>query len=161
MAEWISESVNVMNDKKREKVVHCWGKTGLLAIWDVNERAALVPKAFAETSRLFPSSDIDNSGAVNEHDDQEQFNDFSSAITTVVNTATGMVASREEEEDAEVEDELIAAVVAQAESRNVARAKEGQAEDAQGVLMLILFLAVVSAPELYFLCCRGICSSCG
>ena len=57
-----------MNDKKREKVVHCWGKTGLLAIWDVNERAALVPKAFAETSRLFPSRDMDNRGAMNEHD---------------------------------------------------------------------------------------------
>jgi hypothetical protein len=65
-ADWISESVNVMNDRMQEKVVHCWGKTGLLAIWDVTERAALALKAFAETSRLFPSRfNVDNSGAVN------------------------------------------------------------------------------------------------
>ena len=51
LAEWISESVAVMNEKKQVKVVHCWEKTGLLAIWDVNERAALVPKAFADVSR--------------------------------------------------------------------------------------------------------------
>ncbi len=44
----------------------------------------------AETSRLFPSCDnFDTSGAVNEHDDhddQEKLDDFSSEITTVVNT---------------------------------------------------------------------------
>ncbi len=52
-----------MNDRKREKVVHCWGKTGLLAIWDVTECAALAPNAFAETSRLFHSrNNVDNSG---------------------------------------------------------------------------------------------------
>jgi hypothetical protein len=41
LAEWLSESLSLttMNDKKREKVVHCWKKTGLIAIWDVNEQA--------------------------------------------------------------------------------------------------------------------------
>ena len=36
LAAWISEGVTIMNEKKREKVVHCWEKTGLLAILDVN-----------------------------------------------------------------------------------------------------------------------------
>jgi hypothetical protein len=71
LAKWISESVNFMNEKKQEKVVHCWGKTGqksgFLAIWDVNEQTTLVPKAFADTSRLFPgSNNIDDSGFANE-----------------------------------------------------------------------------------------------
>ncbi len=70
LAEWISKSVSVMNDsdsdKKLENVVHCWGKTGLLPIWDVMERAGLAPKALAETSRLFPSrNNVVNSSAVN------------------------------------------------------------------------------------------------
>ncbi len=32
LAEWISEGVAIMKEKKRQKVVHCWEKTGLLAI---------------------------------------------------------------------------------------------------------------------------------
>ncbi len=34
-AKWISERVTIRNAKKLEKVVHCWGKTGLLAIWTI------------------------------------------------------------------------------------------------------------------------------
>ncbi len=56
-----------------------------------------------------------------------------------MNTATGLEASREEEEDAEIEDKLIAAVVAQAQLHNVALppALEGQAEEAQRTRLLI------------------------
>ncbi len=39
-----------IHEKKQEKVVNCWGKTRLLAIWDVDELASLVPKAFADVS---------------------------------------------------------------------------------------------------------------
>ena len=86
-ADWLSESLSLttMNDKKREKVVHCWKKTGLIAFWDVNERAILTRKAFAATARLFPGHDnVDNSGVVNEEDDKEpeQSVDFSSAVDT-------------------------------------------------------------------------------
>ena len=60
LAEWISEGVTIMNEKKREKVVHCWEKTGLLAIWDINKRSVLAPQAFAQTARLFPGRDNDD-----------------------------------------------------------------------------------------------------
>ncbi len=73
----------------------------------------------------------------------------------IVNTAIGLVGIREEEEDAEVEDELIAAVLAQAQLHKVAPATEGQAEDTQGTRMMILYSAVQIAPEMYLLCCRG------
>ena len=119
LAEWISESMTTMNDKKKEKVVHCWKKTGLIAIWDVNERAILVPKAFAETARLFPGHDnVDNSGVANEEDDKspEQSVDFSSAMDTKVDSETGVVTSKEAEEDNEVEEELVATLVAHAQS---------------------------------------------
>ena len=53
LAKWISEAVIKMNNKKSESVVHCWEKTGLLAIWNVDERAHMAPKAFAEVARLF------------------------------------------------------------------------------------------------------------
>jgi hypothetical protein len=108
-----------MNDKKREKVVHCWRKTGLTAIWDVNERAILTPKAFAETARLFPGHDnVDNSGVVNEEDDKEpeQSFDFISAVDTKVDSETGIVTSKEAEEDNEVEAELVETLVGHAQS---------------------------------------------
>ncbi len=95
LAEWISENVTVMNEKKRENVMHTfsfiellnrgrhsalwkwrpphqnamhfWEKTGLLAILDVNELASLVPKAFADTSRFFTDyNTIDDSVLANE-----------------------------------------------------------------------------------------------
>ncbi len=70
LAEWISKGVTIMNEKKREKVVHCWEKTGLLAIWDVNERAVLTPQGFSQTAHLFPGHhNDDNSGVGNEVDD--------------------------------------------------------------------------------------------
>ena len=46
LAEWISESAIIMKDKKRENVVHCWEKTGILSIWNVDEWARLAPRAF-------------------------------------------------------------------------------------------------------------------
>lgn len=120
LAEWISKGVTIMNEKKREKVVHCWEKTGLLAIWDVNERAVLVPRALSQTARLFPGHayDHDNSGVGNDVDDSapEKSSDFSSATTTIVDSETGVVTSQEAEEEAEVEDQLVAAVVAHAQS---------------------------------------------
>ncbi len=66
LAEWISEGVTIMNKKRREKVVHCWEKTGLLAIWDVNELAVLVPQDFIKVHVSFPANDADNSGVGNE-----------------------------------------------------------------------------------------------
>ena len=121
LAEWISESVTVMNEKKQEKVMHCWEleKTGLLAIWDVNEQATLVPKAFADTSRLFPgNNNNDDSGLANEEDDNapELSHDFSCAIVTRVNSETGEKTTKEADEEEEVENELVAAVVANAQS---------------------------------------------
>ena len=119
LAEWISEAVTVMNEKKREKVVHCWGKTGLLAIWDISERATLAPQAFAEAARLFPGRDnVDDSGVANQVDDSapEQSSDFSSAVVTTVDSATGHVTSKEAEEDAEIEEQLVDAVVSHAQS---------------------------------------------
>jgi len=72
--------------------VHCWGKTGLLAIWDVDEQATLVPEASANTSRLFPgNTNIDDSGLSNEEDDNapELSHDFSCAIITLEDLETG------------------------------------------------------------------------
>ena len=119
LAEWISEGITIMNEKKRDKVVHCWGKTGLLAIWDVNERAVLAPEAFSQTARLFPGhNNDDNSGLGNEVDDSapEKSADFSSATTINVDSETGVVTSKEAEEEAEIEEQLVAAVVAHAQS---------------------------------------------
>ena len=77
LAEWISEAVIVMNEKKRESIVHCWEKTGILAVWNVNERASLSRNAFAETARLFPGHvNDDNSGEVNDMDNQGLFDEF-------------------------------------------------------------------------------------
>ena len=42
--------------------------------------------------------------------------DFSSSIITVANTETGVVTSQDAEEDAEVEQELVAAVTARAQT---------------------------------------------
>ncbi len=116
---WISKGVTIMNEKKREKVVHCWEKTGLLAIWDVNERAVLAPQAFSQTARLFPGhNNDDNSGVSNEVDDSapEKSADFSSSTTTNVDSETGVVTSKEAEEEAGVEEQLVAAVDAHAQS---------------------------------------------
>ena len=140
LAEWISESVIVMNDKKRENIVHCWGKTGLLAIWDVNERAGLAPKAFAEVTRLFPGHEKDDtSGAVNDQDNQEQFHDFSSRVATTVNKATGEVISKETEEETSVEDELVAAVIANAPPSDGGQATGEQADpqETEGELCIL------------------------
>jgi hypothetical protein len=108
-----------MNEKKREKVVHCWEKAGLLAIWDVNERAVLAPQAFSQTARLFPGhNNDDNSGVGNEVDDSEpeKSADYSSAFTTNVDSETGNVTSKEAEEEAEFGEQLVAAVVAHAQT---------------------------------------------
>ncbi len=75
-----------MNERKQKKVMHSWQKTGLLAVWDVNAQATLVPKAFADTSRLFPgNNNYDDSGLANEEDDNapELSHDFSCAIVHV------------------------------------------------------------------------------
>ncbi len=64
LAAWISEGVLSMNEKKREKVVHCWEKTGLQAIRDVNERAVLAPQAFAQTASLFSGHNHDDNSCV-------------------------------------------------------------------------------------------------
>jgi hypothetical protein len=108
-----------MNDKKREKVMLCWEKTGLLAIWDVNKQAVLAPQAFGQAKRLSPSHENDdNSGVANEVDDSapEKSAYFSSATTTNVDSETGVVTSKEAEEEAEIEEQLVAAVVAHAQS---------------------------------------------
>jgi hypothetical protein len=102
--------------------VHCWEKTGLLAIWDVNERSVLAPQAFSQTERLFPGhGNDDNSGVGSEVDDSapEKSADFSSATITNVDSETGVVTSQEAEEEAEVEEQLVAAVVAHAQSSGV------------------------------------------
>jgi hypothetical protein len=127
LAEWISKSVQIMNATKKEKVVHCWDKTGLLAIWDVSKRSVLTPVAFAQTARLFPGHHNDDvSGEANEIDDSsadrsadfgnKASTDFSSSISTVVNTESGVVTSQDAEEDAEIEQELVAAVIARAQT---------------------------------------------
>jgi hypothetical protein len=152
LAEWISESVKVMNEKKQEKVKHCWNKTGILAIWDVHERSMLTPQAFQEVARLFPSHDIaDTSGVANETDDLEQFDDFSSAVATKVHVATGEVTSKEGEEDAEVEEELVAAVVSYAQSSGICEDAEsgpnetadvGDEVDAHGMQWIALICLI-------------------
>ena len=77
------------------------------AIWDVNERSVLAPQAFSQTERLFTGHGYDdNSGVGNEVDD--------SATITNVDSETGVVTSQEAEEEAEVEEQLVAAVVAHA-----------------------------------------------
>ena len=116
-----------MNATKREKVSHCWEKTGLLALGDVSKRSVLTPEAFAQTARLFPShSNDDVSGEANEIDDSsadksadfgnKASTDFSSSISTVVDTDTGVVTHQDAEEDAEIEQELVAAMTAHAQT---------------------------------------------
>ena len=87
------------------------------AIWDVNERSVLAPQAFSQTERLFTGHGYDdNSGVGNEVDDSapEKSADFSSATITNVDSETGVVTSQEAEQEAEVEEQLVAAVVAHA-----------------------------------------------
>ena len=42
----------MMNEKKRENIVHCCEKTGIHAIWNVDERALLASTAFAEVAKV-------------------------------------------------------------------------------------------------------------
>jgi hypothetical protein len=70
-------------EHQRENVVYCRESciVGLLAIWVLNELAALAPQAFSQTARFFPCHEIDdNSQAGNEFDDSspEKSSDFSS-----------------------------------------------------------------------------------
>ena len=51
---------------------------------------------------------------MNDQDNEEQFHDFSSQVATSVNKVTGKVLSKETEEEASIEDELVAAVFANA-----------------------------------------------
>ncbi len=86
----------------------------------------MTPVAFAQTARLFPGHHNDDvSGEANEIDDSadrsadfgnKASTDFSSSIITVVNTETGVVTSQDAEEDAEIEQELVEAVTARAQT---------------------------------------------
>jgi hypothetical protein len=51
---------NNLNATKKEKVMHCWEKTGLLAIWDVSKQSVLAPVAFTQTVPLFPGQHNDD-----------------------------------------------------------------------------------------------------
>ena len=125
LAEWISESVVIMNERKRVKVEHCWRKTGLLDIWDVEKRSFLMTTAVSEISRLFPNSQhVDQSGVSNEIDDIEHFDDFSCPVVTEVDEEKGEVKNKEGEEEAEVEAELIAEVTVHAQRIGVASVSE-------------------------------------
>jgi len=96
----------------------------------------LAPQAFTEAARLFPGRDnVENSGVANEVYDSspEQTADFSSAIATSVNSGTGFVASKVAEE-AEVEEQLVAAVVAHADASII------PAVEATGTLLFEILL---------------------
>ena len=60
----------------------------------------------------------DDSGLANEEDDNapELSHDFSCAIVTRVNSETGEITTKEADEEEEVENELVAAVVANTQS---------------------------------------------
>jgi hypothetical protein len=67
----------------------------------------LAPQAFAHTACLFHGHDNDdNTDGANEVDDSapEKSADFSSATITNVDSETGVVASKEAEEEDEVEE---------------------------------------------------------
>ncbi len=158
-----------MNEKTQEKVMHCLEKTGLLAIWAVNEQAKFVPKAFAGTSRLFPGNNNNNdSGSAKEEDGNSpafprsrlpasiEFSiklvcveihlrsvshDFSCAIVTRMNSETGEITTKEADEAEEVENELVAAVVANAKS---------------GKTLFNYFEVVLRTSDCVF-CCRLVC----
>ena len=51
---------------------------------------------------------------MNAQDNEVQFHDFSSRVATSVNEVTGEVISKETEGEASIEDELVAAVIANA-----------------------------------------------
>ena len=86
----------------------------------------MAPNPFAEVARLFPGHEKDDtSGAVNDIDIQEQFDDFSCRVATTVNKETGDVIRKETEEDTAIEDEVIAAVI-----DNAPASVEGQDKDA-------------------------------
>ena len=134
-----------MNDKKRENVVHCWEKTGILSIWNVDERARLAPRAFSEVARLFPGNDNDKndtSGSVNDVDDQELFDDLSSKFATAVDKETGEVTRKETDEEAAIEDELIAAVVANAQSSSGGPTTEERETDSICILLKLIVLLI-------------------
>ena len=132
LAEWISQSVEDMNEKKKSKVEHCWRKTGLLAAWDAEQLPELMRKAALELKRLFPNSeDEDHSGHRNDTDDTETFQDFSSPVATTVNTETGDVHSRGDEEEVGVEEELVAAAGIIAHEQDINATAEQVVEDGQ------------------------------
>ena len=99
-------------------------------------------KAAENVRRLFPNSEQeDASGQPNENDDTEAFEDFSCPLVTEVNMETGEVVTREDEEEPEVEKELIAGVIAHAQSISAAGAGDsevaagaGRAADAAGII---------------------------
>ena len=107
--------------------MHCLEKTGILAIWNVDERALLAPTAFTEVARLFRWHEkYDKSGAFNDKDDQELLEDLCSRFATAVNQESGEGTSRETEEEPAIEDELIAAIISNAQSSAGDPARGGQ-----------------------------------
>ncbi len=120
--------------------MHCWGKKGLIAIWDGNERAILAQHASRvklQTLHLFPGrgyNDDSDVGIEVDDSDAEKSVDFNSATTTNVDSETGVVTSQKADEEAEVEEQLVAAVVAHEQS-SVVPAVEASGEICHAVLM--------------------------
>ena len=66
---------------------------------------------------MFPGNEkYDTSCAVNDEDNQELFEDLSSRFATAVNKESGEVTHKEMEEEPAIEDELIAAIISNAQS---------------------------------------------
>jgi len=102
---------------------------------------------------------------VNKHHDHEQFNAFSSLVAAVVATEKRLAMSRETEVEAEVEEDLIAAVVAHAQAQ-VSKKREKEAavtvkeHDSQGKCMNIFCFLIHYVPEIIH-CCRSVWRSAG
>ena len=120
---WISEAVKMMNATKRDKVQHCWAKTGLSDAWDETKYHELYEEAIQKRETLFPNSQ-DMSGSSNEIDDLEVADDLGERIELEVDKETGLVRTLAMEEDEELEEQLLSHVVQCAASLGIMNQEE-------------------------------------
>jgi hypothetical protein len=97
-----------VNEHKPQKVINCWGKTGLLDAWDAGKRDGLLQQAI---DRLFASTVAGYDGICGMEstaDDQgaEKTSGFDCPGSTKVYRKTGEITVQECEEDADIEAEL-------------------------------------------------------
>ena len=126
LTEWISQAVQEMQQSKQreEKILQCYEKTGVLDVWS-SKRHELYLEAVEKRRELFPNM-VDDSGVINDIDDLEEVTGLATRVDTAVNKETGEVRTFEEEEDADIEQQLVERLAQHAASLETVDAEEEQ-----------------------------------